>query len=175
MINKKRILVFLMAGVVLFSACQMKKEKLSTQIAETEKQMYETYSEETMFQLVALYQDYAKAFPKDSLSAEYLYRAADLNMKLRKGNEALDVLDMIISKFPDSQRVADAYYLKGCVYEDVLYDIENAKRAYYDFVGKFPRHALAADAALLITYLEKGMSADDIVSSFNDSTINIVE
>jgi len=175
MINTKNVLVLLTAGVVLFAACQSKKERLSLQIAETEKEVYETYSEDAMFRLVAQYQDYAKAFSKDSLSAEYLYRAADLNMRLKRGEEALTNLDVIIAKFPDSRRVADAYYLRGCVYEDVLYDIDNAINAYYDFVKRYPSHELALSVSLLIHYLEKGMTPDDIVASFEDSDSEIVE
>ena len=168
---QKRILVFMVVGVVLFAACQSKKEKLGTQIAEAEKQMLVSHSEETMFQLVTLYQNYAKAFPKDSLSAEYLYFAAEFNMRLKRGEEALANLSLLISKYPDSQRVADAYFFRGFVYENILYDMENARKAYYEFVAKFPSHELALDASMTIVYLEKGMTSDDVVASFDNSEI----
>jgi len=171
MIVQKRILVILTVRVMLFASCQSKKEKLSTQIAEAEKQIYESFNTETMQQLVTLYQDYAKSFPKDSLSAEYLYCAAEFNMRLKKGEAALTNLDILTFKYPDSGRIPDAYFLKGFVYENVLYDIQNAINAYYEFVSKFPSHKLALDASITISYLEKGMSPEDVVASFDNSNI----
>jgi outer membrane protein assembly factor BamD (BamD/ComL family) len=175
MINRKGILVVLAAGVVLFAACQSKKEKLNAQIVEAEKQVMETYSAESINQLVMLYQKYAMKFPKDSLAAEYLYRSADYNMKLRKGEEALANLDAIIAKYPDNELVANCYFMKGFVYEDILYDIENAINAYYDFVAKFPSHKLALDASITISYLESGKTNNEIVASFNNSTTDSEE
>ena len=171
--NRKCILGFLMAGIVLFVACQSKKEKLNAQIVEAEKQIAETYSTETISQLVALYQKYAAAFPEDSMAVEYLFRSAEFNMRLKKGEEALANLDAIISKYPDNWRVPECYFFKGFVYEDVLYDIENAKNAYYEFVAHFPSHKLALDASLAISYL--GMSPEEIVASFDNSTTDTEE
>ena len=168
-------IVFLTAGVVLFVACQSKREKLNAQIAEAEKQLAVSYTEDVTNRLVVLYQEYAKAYPQDSLAVEYLFRAADCNMKLKKGTEALANLDAIIGNYPDNRRVPECYFFKGFVYEDVLYDMEAAKKAYYEFVGMFPSHALALDASICIAYLERGMSTDEIVASFKDSTSDIVK
>ncbi|MCL2131111.1 MAG: tetratricopeptide repeat protein [Lentimicrobiaceae bacterium] len=177
MTNRKYILVFLAAGAVLFAACQSKKEKLNAQIAEAEKQIFESYSAETMSQLVAFYQDYARAFPKDSLSAEYLFRAANGNRSLKKGAEALANFDAVIANYPDSRNVPECYFLRAFVYEDVLYDIENAVQAYYEFVSRFPSHELAITASINIAYLESGKSTNDIVASFeeNELTEDFVE
>ena len=167
--NIKKILVVLVAGVVLFAACQS-KGKLNTQIAEAEKQVFESYNAEVMGHLVALYQNYAKAYPKDSLAVEYLLRATGINMRLGKGVEALANLDAVINKYPDNQKVAECYFLKGFVYEDVLHDIESAKNAYYEFVSLFPKHELALTASVAIAILESGKSDDELVASFNDET-----
>jgi outer membrane protein assembly factor BamD (BamD/ComL family) len=172
--NKGSILVVL-AAAVLFAGCQPKKEKLNAQIAQAEKQVAETYNAETMHLLVALYQEYAAAFPKDSLAVEYLFRSADYNMRLKKGQEALADLDAIIAKYPDHWRVPDCYFFKGFVYEDVLYDIEAAINAYYEFVAAFPNHALALDASVTISHLESGKSLEEIVDSFTNSTVDTVK
>jgi outer membrane protein assembly factor BamD (BamD/ComL family) len=165
----EQIVVVLALAAVLFSACQSKKEKLNAQIAQAEKQVAESYSEESMTQLVALYQEYAKTYPDDSLAVEYLFNSANFNMRLQKGQEALADLDAIIKKYPNSWRVPDCYFSKGFVYEDVLYDIESAKNAYYDFVGRYPSHKLALDASLAISYLEMGKTPEEIVAGFTDS------
>jgi len=175
MINRKSILVVLAMGGVLLVACQSKKEKLNTQIVETEKQVSELYSTETLNQLVMLYQRYAKEFPKDSLAVKYLFRSAEVNMRMKKGNEALTNLDIIIANYPDNKLVPVCYFMKGFVYEDVLYDIANAINAYYEFVAKFPRHELAITASTTIFYLESGKTTDEIVASFKNSNSDTEE
>ena len=155
-----------MAGVVLFSACQSKKEKKSAAIATAEKELAQTYNEDLQYRLIALYQDYATVFPEDSMSAEYLFRSADLNMRLERGQEALADLDAVIAKYPNYERIPECYFMKGFVYENVLYDIEAAQNAYYDFVGKFPSHKLALDASIAISLL--GKSPEEIVASFEN-------
>lgn len=171
--SRKKILVFLMVGIVLVVACQSKKEKLNAQIAAAEKEVVESYKTEAVNRLLTLYQKYTAAFPEDSLAVEYLFRSAEFNMRLNKGEEALANLDAVITKYPDSWRVPECYFLKGFVYEDVLYDLENAENAYYEFVAHFPSHKLARDASLAISYL--GKSPEEIVASFNDSTLDVVE
>jgi len=156
-----------MAGVVLFSACQSKKEKKNAAIAKAEKELSESYNQDLQHRLIALYQDYATVFPEDSLSAEYLFRSADLNMRLGRGEDALADLDAVIAKYPNYERLPECYFMKGFVYENVLYYIDYARKAYYDFVAKFPSHKLALDASILITLLDK--SPEEIVASFNDN------
>ena len=170
--NRRSIIVFLTAATLLF-ACQSKKEKLSTQIEEFEKQVAASYDVETINQLIGCYQDYAKAYPKDSLSAEYLMRSADFNMRLKKGDEALADLHAVIALYPDNQYVPLCYFLKGFIYEDVLYDIKSAEKAYYDFVARYPSHELAMQASMAIEYL--GQSPEDIIVAFNDSTFNTIK
>jgi len=171
--NIKSIIVLSMVAMVLFSTCQLKKEKITAQIKEAEKQLETDYSQGKMQQLVALYQEYAKTFPKDSTTAEYLFRSANMNMKLRKGNEALADLNIIISKYPSYSLLPECYFLKGFIYEDVLYDIENAKNAYYEFVAAFPSHGLAIQASMAIALLDK--SEDEVNTMFRDPDIVVNE
>lgn len=171
--NWKRIWVFLAAGIILFAACQSKKEKLTVQIAEAEKQLAESYHAEVVNHLVALYQEYATKYAEDSLAAEYLFRAADGNMRLQKGEAALANLDMIINNYPNHRRVPESYFVKGLVYEDVLFDVEAAKTAYYEFVALFPSHELALTASIAISYL--GKSPEEIVASFHEDATQISE
>jgi outer membrane protein assembly factor BamD (BamD/ComL family) len=95
---------------------------------------------------------------------DYLFKAGTLSMALRKDGEALSNFSILIDRFPQSVHLAEAYYYKAFIYEDIIYDIEAARTAYNDFISKFPYHQFVSDAKLSIQYL--GMSPEEIVATF---------
>ena len=153
----------IVASAVLF-ACQSPKSKLSKQITLLENETSTGYDVEKIEKLSSLYREYITQFPQDSMVIDYLFKSGTVNMTLRKGNESLSDFTTLIDKFPQSQHIAQAYYYRAYVYEDILYDIDAARIAYNDFITRFPEHPLVRDAALSIQYL--GKSPEEIVDSF---------
>ena len=162
--NTLKKTVGLIVAVMFLVACQSSKTKLSKQIAVFEKEISAEFDVKKMDNLLSLYHQYIKEFPQDTAIEAYLFKAGTLSVTLRKGGEALSDFTTLISRFPQSKYIAEAYYYKAFVYEDIIYDIEAARNAYNDFILKFPDHQLASDAKLSIQYL--GMSPEEIVASF---------
>ena len=159
----KKIFGIVVATAVL-TACQSGKSKLNEEIAALETEISTGYDAVKMEKLSVLYQEYINKFPQDSMVVEYLFRSGAMNIILRKGSEALSDFTILIDKFPQNPYIAEAYYYRAYVYEDIIYDIASAKFAYQDFITRFPEHQLARDAALSIQYL--GKSPEEILASF---------
>ena len=153
-------------AAALFIACQPSKSKLSDQITLLENEVYTGYDHKKMDSLLVLYREYIKEFSQDSLAGEYLFKSGTLNLTLRKGVEALSDFTNLINNYPQSPYLPEVYYYKAFVYEDILYDIEQAKAAYTDFINRFPEHKFVPDAALSIQYL--GKTPEEIVASFEE-------
>ncbi len=164
MANTFKRYIYFISVLVLLTACQSPKDKMSKQITTLEDELSTEYNTKKMDSLVVLYKEYIKEFPQDSMVAEYLFRSGTINMTLRKGPEALSDFTTLINKFPKSQHLPEAYYYKAFVYEDIMYDIMSARTAYYDFINRYPTHKLVTDATLSIQYL--GKSPEEIIASF---------
>lgn len=163
----------IIASMLLFAACTSSSEKLNEQIAQAENELSQQYDTVKMRQLVTLYQQYVKEFPKDSLSGEYLFRSGTTNMTLGKAADALRDLTNFINLFPEHKLLPEAYYYKAHIYENIMYDFVMAKTAYYDFLARYPEHKLATDATFSLQYL--GKSADEIIALFEQNLSDTTE
>ena len=161
----KKSIGIIVAATVLVS-CQLSKSKLSEQITLLENETSEAYDVVKLEKLSSLYREYINKFPQDSLVIEYLFRSGTLNMTLRNGGEALSNFTTLINRFPQNPYLAEAYYYKAYVYEDILYEIEEARIAYYEFINRFSEHQLVKDATLSVQYL--GKSPEEIVLDFEE-------
>ena len=161
----KRVIGIVVAAVVLLG-CQSSKNKLNEQITLLEKETTTGFDVEKLEKLSSLYREYINKFPQDNMVISYLFKSGTVNLTLKKGSESLSDFTLLIDKFPQSPHLAEAYYYRAFVYEDLIYDIASAKAAYSDFISRFPDHEFVSDAKLSIQYL--GMSPEEIVASFGE-------
>jgi TolA-binding protein len=111
-----------------------------------------------------LYADFAKQFPEDTASANYLYKAAEISMNLQLGVKAIGYYDDLLSAYPNYSKKAECIFLKAFIYENQLNNLEEAKKYYTQFLDEFPTHQLAKDAEASLKYL--GKSAEELVEMF---------
>lgn len=159
----KKVLLLLCLGLFLIS-CSNSTDEQKEQISQLEKKNYETADTNSARELMNAYLQYANEFPQDSLTPEYLLRAASVTMKLGNGAQAIDIFDRIINQYPSFSKLPEVYYYRAYTFEGVLYDIAAAEEAYKDFINRYPESDLAVDAQLSIKYL--GMSPEEIIASF---------
>lgn len=168
--NARKICIGL-AALCLLAACTPSREKQQEQIASLEASVLDAGDTTQQDKLFKCYDRFIKKFPEDSMAAEYLFRKAGILRVEKKGDPALDALAEIVNRYPESPRVVECYFLRGLIYEEVFYDQQLAKKAYLNFIDRYPDHPLAENAAYAIHYL--GMSAEEIIANFEapaDST-----
>ena len=84
----------------------------------------------------------------DQSGEKDLYETAQLLIRNKQFDRAIEQLRSFIQSFPDSQLLANAYYWLGLVYADKIDpDLEQARQALAQVMAYFPDHAKVPDAA----------------------------
>jgi len=163
------ILIAIISAMILVSCGGPSKDKEVTKIKELEKKKAAAeksgiINREKSAELITAYKEFADKFPKDTASATYLFKGAQLSMNINHGKGAIECFDRIIKDFPDYNKMPDCIFLKAFVYETQLQDMVNARKYYEEFLKKYPRHDLADDAQASINNL--GKSPEELVKEF---------
>lgn len=112
--------------------------------------------------LIENYVNFSSRFPEDSLAPVFWHRAAQVAANIHRPDLAVVYLDTIINNYAGYQQLAECYFYKGFVLENVAQDMDNAKIAYQTFVDKYPNDPLANDAKVLIENL--GLSPEELLA-----------
>ena len=104
-------------------------------------------------ELLDVYKAYAKANPLDSLSPDYLFRAAGLSDPLGRPDESVVLYDRVIKDYPGWSRIVDCYYLKALTI-DKMGKKGEARMAYEEVINRYPEHQFARDAKQMIENLQ---------------------
>ncbi len=131
------------------------KNQLIEKIADVEKQLYrlDTINKSLADSIIELYVYYANKFPQDSLSPEYLFKAAEIGINSFRAKDAIDFLTRIENNYKSFDKYVSCLFLKAFIYENYLKDFENAKKYYQLIIDKYPEHKLAKDAEAAIIYI----------------------
>jgi TolA-binding protein len=101
-----------------------------------------------------VYLSFAKNFPLDTMTPEYLFRAAGVSRSLGEPKETLALYDRVIKNYPGWSRIVDTYYLRAFTIDSDLGQKGEAKTAYEEVMHRFPDHKFAKDAAQMIENLQ---------------------
>ena len=114
--------------------------------------------------LLKMFDDFITRFPTDSLSPVYLFKAANLTITEGDGNKSLTLLDQFVRNFPDHPKVAVCLFLKGFVYENILKNMDLAKKSYLLYIEKYPNGDYVKDALMSVKNL--GKTPEQMVREF---------
>lgn len=173
---KKSWLLTAFCMLLLMAACghKVSRQELLDEIDTRELSLdYYSYNADSIAaaqnEMIGLYRKFYTSFPTDSMAAVYMVRSADLLVSLERTDEALGLLDSIISQHPEYGDIGGCWFLKGLAYENAgKYD--QAREAYTYFVDNYPDHYLAETTRSAMQYL--GMSSEEmfdaIMNAAND-------
>ena len=103
--------------------------------------------------LLLRYRDYISANPRDSVTAEYLFKAADLSVGVGNPENSITYIDRLITDFPNFRKAAEMMLFKGFLYEVHLNNHAEAVKAYQAMIERYPNHRLTNDARAAIDNL----------------------
>jgi outer membrane protein assembly factor BamD (BamD/ComL family) len=166
-----RIIITLLI-VVLFASCESAKKKLSDEIAKGEARLFsdsvKSLNIDESNNVLNNYLVYADQFKDDTLSAEYLFKAADLANGLRRPKEAVAIFERLRTSFPEYRKTPAALFMQGFIYETSLGEKEKAKEKYKDFIQKYPNHTLTPSAQASLDQLNANLSDEELIRSFEE-------
>jgi len=159
--------LFVLAVIGVISACGPSKDKKNNNITILE----ETFSDQSKGldkvkaqELKDAYLEYANLFPDDSLSPEYLFKAADITMNIIDSRQAINIYNRILADYPDFRKAPQCIFLKAFIFENNLNDLVNAKKYYLEFLEKYPEDDFADDAQISLDNL--GKSPEELIREF---------
>lgn len=164
----KTILAFFI--LFILSACAPSPQKLQEEIKQKEAVLFNEngiLNPDKGNEMIALYTDYFKKFPKDTLSAKYLFDAAGLKITLKDYYGAISLYDTIMARYPRTQVAPQALFMKAFTYDNYLQRINEARDNYQRFINTYPNHSLTNDAKKSIEFL--GKSNEEIMKLLEEA------
>ncbi|MDD3875538.1 MAG: tetratricopeptide repeat protein [Bacteroidales bacterium] len=166
---KTNLKIFLFTSVVvLLLACKSNENKMLERIADLENLIkadsLQMPDKVKVTELINSYDEFAQNFPDNEKTPEFLFNAGKYAMSYNMSEKAIGFFDKIITNYPQYEKHADSFFLKGFVYDSQLSNIPMAKATYEAFIEAYPDHDLAIEAGYLIELLGKPM--EEIIAGF---------
>lgn len=142
------------------------QDQLKEQIKSLEAEMHSSMQLDNTKAGTAIkaYSDYAKSYPADSLSPDYLFKAAEILSAIQQYSQALSYYKTITEKYPNYKLVEESLYLQGALLDNFLNDDAQAKVIYEQLLAKYPQSKYASDAKAAINNL--GKSDEELIKEF---------
>jgi outer membrane protein assembly factor BamD (BamD/ComL family) len=151
--NISKALFFIFASCFIL-ACSSPKEKALEQIKTLEANDT-IFSPQAIEQVKKAYLDFAAKYPDDEIAPEFIFKAAQRCNVIAQHQQALELFQSIIDKYPQSRVSEEALFLQAYIYENSLQNLSKAKEVYNAFITKYPTSELAEDAKMAIQNLGK--------------------
>lgn len=114
--------------------------------------------------VVLAYSDFAKNYPKDSLTPDFLFKAGEISTATQQYEQALKYYETITTNYPEFKLAPESLYLQGYLLDNFLNDEAKAKIVYEMVIAKYPGLPYAADAKAAIKNL--GKSDEELIREF---------
>lgn len=173
-------LLLISIGLLIATACKEKKTapavhgnqakdkaaaNFKQRIDSLEKRMFSTADQPISpmlgYTAIKFYDDYAKFFPKDTLSPTYLMKAGEIASNLDRGEIALRYFETIIEKYPSFRALDVTLFMAGFNASEKVRDTSKAGRYYRQLIRQFPNSEFADDAQVLLGQM--GMTEEQLM------------
>jgi TolA-binding protein len=113
---------------------------------------------------VTAYDNFAKNYPNDSLTPDFLFKAGEISTANQQYKQALNYYETITKKYPDFKLAPESLYLQGYLLDNFLNDDGKAKGIYEEVIAKYPDLPYSKDAKAAIKNL--GKSDEELIKEF---------
>lgn len=180
----KKLLIYL-SSVLFFIACNNKheenengntvvlsKEEYQKNINALEQKLFQEktgFDRSTANAVVTLYANYARTYPDDPASPEYLFKAGEISSSLNQSEKAIAYFDTLYTKYPKFDKAPYSLFLQAFIYENQLKNLDKARKLYNLTIHKFPNHQVALDSKASLQNL--GKSEEELIREFEKKNI----
>lgn len=146
-------------------SCKPNKEDLKANISELEAKLEASIKTNIDIQaantLLESYDDYIVYFQEDSLAEEYLYRAGELALNMKKTITAEKYLELYENNYDSGPHSVEVLFHLANLNENQKADIVTAEKYYNLVISKFPESNFAKISSQALTTL--GKTPDEIL------------
>ncbi len=113
--------------------------------------------EKDLKEAITAFQDFAAIFPEDPKAPDYLLKASDISLTTDQPQMSVNLLDQIITKYPNYKRLEDVKFNRASHLDFELRDTTLAKEAYKEFMEQYPNSPLVNDCQSRIENIRYSM------------------
>jgi tetratricopeptide (TPR) repeat protein len=95
------------------------------------------------------------AYHQDKMAGEYLFRAAEMARSMRSFQKSMSLYDWILTSYPDFDKAAMVFFLRGFIFENELKQKDKAAAVYKTFLEKYPNDPMVPDVRFLLDNIDK--------------------
>ena len=151
--------ITLLVLLISLVSCKSDREKKSGKIAAIEHELKTDTTGKINFtrasEIIKLYEEYVAAFPDDTLSPGYLFKAADVSAHIHNTEYAINLYHRVIKEYPKYRKVPQAWFYIGFLYDNELKNYPEARNAYETLLNKFPEYEQRTTVEWLLANLGK--------------------
>ncbi len=149
----KKVIGLSIIVLILVSACHQKKQP-ETSVKDNRQVLLDsiTHYEKILHaeleldlkkaeKMQSLYLNFCNQYKQDSLTPEYLFRAAEIAMNSNKPIDATSYLYRIDKQYKDFNKLSTVIYLLGYINQNMLGDLKTAEIYYNRFIEEYPEHS----------------------------------
>lgn len=168
--NRLPIYLIALLPVILLFTCQggRQKNKLQAEVDRVENLVFADSAgipeRNLALELIQAYENYANAFPEDTLSPEYLFKGAEVAMNMNMSGRAIEYHQRILLSWPDYRKASYSLFLQAFIYENQMQQFETAKKLYQEFITRYPDHPLTDDARVSVENM--GRSVEELIEAW---------
>ncbi len=118
-------------------------------------------SDEPASEVIKAYLLFADTYPKDSSAADFLFKAADVMRGMYRYQDAVQVLELVVARYPDSEKAPAALFYAGFILHADTEQNMLAIPFFQRLIDEFPEHPLSNDARNLLPLLN--MNEDQLL------------
>lgn len=115
---------------------------------------------------LVVYEKFVIEFPQDSISADLLFKAAEIATAIGEYEKALHYYKQIIAQYPHFKLFPESMFLEGSLLDNYMDHDGDAKMIYEEIIEKYPGSAYAHDAKSAISNL--GLSDEELMKQFKE-------
>lgn len=144
----------------------LSRQMFLDQIKKQESEMHKSMTLDPNVASVAVmaYDNFVTHFPNDSLTPDFLFKAAEISTANQQYNQALTYYKTITTKYPNYKLVPESLYLQGYLLDNFLNEDAKAKVIYEEVIAKYPALSYASDAKAAINNL--GKTDEELIKEF---------
>jgi tetratricopeptide (TPR) repeat protein len=170
----KILKIILVISFFSFFACNTQNQKnteitvddYKQEILDMEKELFSHLEPDTSAakEIIDKYVSFSNNYPNDSLSPEYLFKAAEIAMNFGEPKNAISYLQKIEKDYKDFNKYATSLFLIANIYNFYLNTPVKADAYYNKYIEKYPNHAFVEDAKAALLYLN--MDEAEMIKKF---------
>lgn len=172
----KNSLGFLMFSSILL-ACNSKpaekssddnKAELLGKIEKLEQELFKSksaaFNEAKAKEIVTFYTAYAENNPSDTVSPDFLFKAAEVQIGLQNFEKSAQTFEHVYMRFPEYRKHVDALFMLAFVYDEHMKMKGKAGDTYNLLIKNHPDHYLAEMSQQLLETLS--LSDEELIKKF---------